>query len=115
MSIIDFLYAFVYVFPKSLIMTHEIFPPRGDPRSSSGWAADLPFQESKAQPYLQGLDQTPCLAVRHTHLTGCSVEGHHFFYSSQELIRTVSKGFSMVIQPDLVTDLHGFTSIVILF
>ena len=95
-------------------MTHESFSPGGDPGTSSGWAPDFPFQKSKAKPFLQGLDQAPCLAVGHTHLIGRLMKGHPFFHPSQKLTRTVSECFPMVIQPDLITDLHGFTPIVIL-
>jgi hypothetical protein len=56
MFIIDFQQSLFHVLPKSLISAHEIFSLGGDPGPSSGWAADLPLQKSKAKPFFQGLD-----------------------------------------------------------
>ena len=89
-------------------MVHEIFPLGSNSGASSGLTPHFAFDQKKSQPFLHGSDQPPGLAIGHSHLFRRAMERMSLVNPLQEFTRTVSKGFSLVVQPDFIANAHGF-------
>jgi hypothetical protein len=70
----------------------------------------LPFNERKTQPFLRGSNQAPSLAVRHSHLIRRLAKRSCLPNSFQEFVGTFPESLSIAVEPNLIDNLHAFSS-----